>query len=327
MKKVLHKAACIAVALGGLAIAVLGHAQTYPTKLVTLRVAYPAGGPADVATRKIQSQIQAGLGQTVIIENLPGAGGSIAARSVLSAPPDGHVVLVTTGNDAILAPLAMTNAKYRSDALRLVANIFPTDLALVTAARHSFKGVDDFVNAARTKKDYSIGSWGYGSITYLAGADFQARADIKLLDVPYKGAAPVVQALLTQEIDAAFVPMAASVIALINSGQIKLIGTASAKRNPYLPKAPTLNEGKYVRDFFYSAWAGVFVSTQVPESAALKLNAQINEAVKTATFQEFIKESAGLPVDEMSLAQADGFYKSEREKYEKVAKSINLTPK
>lgn len=88
-------------------------AQAPSSKPVVLRVAYPAGGPADVAARKIQLPLQAALGQTVIVENLPGAGGSIAAANVLNAPPDGQTLLVTTGNDMILSPLAMSQVKYK----------------------------------------------------------------------------------------------------------------------------------------------------------------------------------------------------------------------
>ena len=89
-----------------------------------------------------------------------------------------------------------------------------------------------------------------------------------VLDVPYKGAAPVIQALLSQEIDMAFVPLAASVLELIRTGKIKAIGVASLKRNPYLPDVPTLSEGKHLKNFAYTAWAGVFVPTAVPEAAS-----------------------------------------------------------
>src|SRR4030095_2444954 len=105
-------------------------AQTpaFPTRPVSLRVAYPPGGPADVAARRIQLPLQNALGKPVIVENFPGASGSIGAMNVLGATPDGHTVLVTTLNDAILAPLAMSQVKYKPDSLRLLAVIYPADL-------------------------------------------------------------------------------------------------------------------------------------------------------------------------------------------------------
>ncbi|WP_157979361.1 tripartite tricarboxylate transporter substrate-binding protein [Rhodoferax ferrireducens] len=98
-------------------------ALAWPAKAVIVKVAYPAGGPADVAMRELQPALQRAPGQAVVIENVPGAGGSIAARTVLSAAPGGHTLLVSTGNDVILAPLALATARYRAEALRLVENM------------------------------------------------------------------------------------------------------------------------------------------------------------------------------------------------------------
>jgi len=289
-------------------------------------VAYSPGGPADVATRKIQPALQAALGQPVIVENVPGAGGSIGAMNVLNSAPDGHTLLVTTGNDAILAPLAISQVRYKSESLRLLHVIFPTDFVLVTNASHSFANLDALIDRARRSdgKELAAGSWGYGSAPYLVAADFSAATGARLLDVPYKGAAPVVQALLSGEIDVAFIPVAANAIELIRTGKLKPIGVANAKRNPHLPNVPTLSEGKILRNFVYSAWAAVFVPMSVPEPVAAKLNARLAEIAKTDEFQRFLTESAALPVEPMTLAQAAAFYKAESEKFGRVAKAIKL---
>lgn len=298
------------------------------SKALTVRVAYPPGGPADVAARKIQAPLQAALGQVVIVENVPGASGSIGAANVLNAAPDGQTLLVTTGNDLILAPLAISQIKYRPEAYRLLSVIFPADFALVTNAEHAFKGPDDLIEHARKSqgKELSVGSWGYGSAPYLVAADFGIAAGVRLLDVPYKGAAPVVQALLSREIDMAFVPLAASVIDLIRSGKVKAIGVANTRRNPNLPDVPTLNESRYLRNFVYSAWAGVFVPTSVPEPVAARLNKEIAEIVRREDYQRFLQESAALPVEPASLAAAAAYYQAELEKFRRIAKAIKLEP-
>jgi len=298
------------------------------SRAVALRVAYPPGGPADVAARKIQAPLQASLGQVVIVENVPGASGSIGATSVQNAPPDGQTLLVTTGNDLILAPLAISQVKYKPESYRLLSVIFPADFALVTNADHSFKGLDDLVDQARKRqgKEFSVGSWGYGSAPYLVAADFGIGTGARLLDVPYKGAAPVIQALLTREIDMAFVPLAASVLDLIRTGKIKAIGVANTKRSSNLPDVPTLNEGKYLRNFVYSAWAGVFVQASVPEPVAARLNKELAEIVKREDFSRFLLDSAALPVESMSLAQAATFYQGELDKFRRIAKAIKLEP-
>ena len=303
-------------------------AQTPASKPLVLRVAYPPGGPADVAARKLQAPLQAALGQVVIVENVPGAGGSIGATNVLNAPADGQTLLVTTGNDLILAPLAISQVKYKPEGYRLLTTIFPTDFALVTNADHSFASLDDLIEKARTPgtKELSIGSWGHGSAPYLVGADFSAATGARLLDVPYKGAAPVVQALLSREIDMAFVPVAANLLELVRTGKVKAVGIANTKRNPHLPNVPTLSESKYLKNFVYSAWAAVFVPTTVPEAVADKLNRQLTQVVKSDDFERFLRDSAALPIEPTTLPQAAAYYQGEIERFRRIAKAIKLEP-
>lgn len=297
-------------------------------KMTSIRVAYPAGGPADVATRKLQARLGAALGHTVIVENVPGAGGSIGAANVLNAPPDGATLLAVTGNDLILAPLAMSHVKYKPESYRLLASIFPTDFTLVTSAEHSFESLDALIERSKASgKELSVGSWGYGSAPYLVGADFKIATGVPLLDIPYRGAAPVMQGLLSKEIDMAFVPLAASVIEHIRTGKIKVIGVANSKRNPFLPDVPTLNEGKYLKNFVYSAWAGIFIPKAAPEPVARQLAKDLGEIVAADEFQQFLKESAALPVRALTLQEADAYYLAEIEKFRQIAKKIKLEPK
>lgn len=303
------------------------HAQS-AAKVTTIRVAYPAGGPADVATRKLQSRLGGVTGQTVIVENVPGAGGSIGANNVLNAPADGATLLAVTGNDLILAPLAMSGVKYKPESYRLLATVFPTDFTLVTNADHAFENLDALVERSKASgKELTVGSWGYGSAPYLVGADFKLATGVPILDVPYKGAAPVVQALLSKEIDMAFVPLAASVIELIRTGKVKAIGVANLNRNPFVPTVPTLNEGKYLKNFVYSAWAGVFIPKAAPEAVARQLNKSMGEVVAAEDFQHFLRESAALPVKALTLQEADAFYVAEIEKFRQVARKIKLEPR
>jgi tripartite-type tricarboxylate transporter receptor subunit TctC len=324
IRNVLARMAIAAVAVSSLPAL----AQLAPGKPLLMRVAYPAGGPADVAARQLQPALQAALGRPVIVDDQPGAGGSIAANAVLAAPADGHTLLVTTGNDLILAPLAIAQVRYKPDSYRLLMPIFPTDFVLVSSADHNFTSVEEFVDAARRRRDkpFSSGSWGYGSAPFLVSADFSGRTGAPLLDVPYKGAAPVITALLGREIDVAFVPLAASVLDYIRTGRIKPIGVASSKRNPFLPNVPTLNEGKTVSNFAYTAWAGVFIPASVPEPVAVSLQQEFNRAAAQEGFAHFLKESAALPVEPMTLQQAAAYYRAELEKFRAIARKVDLKP-
>lgn len=316
------------LALLAAAVLAAAPATAQTSKATVLRVAYPAGGPADVAARRLQPGLQAALGQAVIVENFPGAGGSIGAANVLAAAADGKTLLVTTGNDLILAPLAMAQVRYKPESYRLLATILPTDFALVTNADHAFKGLDDLVDRHRQAgaKELSVGSWGHGSAPYLVGADFKLATGVRMLDVPYKGAAPVLQALLSKEIDMAFVPLAPSVLDFIRQGRIRPIGVTNLQRNPYLPDVPTLNEGRYLKDFVYSAWAAVFVPAATPEPAVRQLSRQIGEIVASDDFQRFLRDSAALPVQPLTLEQASSFYTAEMEKFRRIAKRSGLEP-
>lgn len=318
----------VACAVTGIMLQPIAAVAQTGSKPVALRVAYPPGGPADVAARKIQAPLQALLGQAVIVENVPGASGSIGATNVQNAPPDGQTLLVTTGNDLILAPLAISQVKYRPEGYRLLTVIFPADFVLVTSAAHSFTSPDDLIDQARKKQgtEFSVGSWGYGSAPYLVAADFGMTTGVRLLDIPYKGAASVIQALLSREIDMAFVPVAANVLEHIRTGKIKAIGVANTKRNPYLHNVPTLNEGKYLKSFVYSAWAGIFIPSSVPEPVASKLNHQLAQLVRRDDFLRFLHESAALPVEPMTLGQATSFYQDELDKLRRIAKAIQLVP-
>jgi tripartite-type tricarboxylate transporter receptor subunit TctC len=303
-------------------------AQMANSKPLVLRVAYPPGGPADVAARKIQSPLQAATGQTVIVENTPGASGSIGATMVLNGPSDGQTLLVTTGNDLILAPMAIAQIKYKPESYRLLTPLFPADFALVTGVQHRFAGLEDVVEQGRKRRDkpLSVGSWGHGSAPHLVAADFSAKTGVPVIDVPYKGAAPVIQALLSGEIDMAFVPLAATVLDLVRTGKLRPIGVASVKRNPYLPDVPTLGEGKHLKDFVYVAWAGVFVPNSVPESVAAKLQRDLVEIVGRDEFVSFLRDSAALPVEPMTLTQAAAYYEAEIEKFRRIARATKLEP-
>ena len=175
------RAICMAAVLGGTGAAI---AQSYPTKAVTVKVAYPAGGPADAAARQLQVQLQAALGQPVIVENVPGAGGSIGVTQFLNAAPDGHTLLVITANDAILAPLSLASAKYKAEDLRIIYPLIISEFFLASNVKHAFGSVDELIEFARKpgQRELSFGTWGYGSAPHLVGADFRLATGARTLD-------------------------------------------------------------------------------------------------------------------------------------------------
>jgi tripartite-type tricarboxylate transporter receptor subunit TctC len=303
-------------------------AENYPAKLITVKVAFPAGGPADASFRAATPVLQRSLGQTVIIDNMPGANGSIAAMSVWKAPADGYTLLGTTGTDFLVAPLNILSAKYQPESFRMVGVISISDFVLVSSPEHAFKSIDEVIEyAKRSGKTLSIGHWGTGSAPHIAAADLQARTGMKLLEVPYKGAAPVAVDLAGGQVDLAFAPLGGPTLGLIQKGKIKAIGIASQKRNPSLPDVPALGEKNgALKDFEYSLWSALFAPPKTPDSIAVRLNQSINEWGVSPENQSRTATGASRAIEPMDIGQAAVFLKNEQEKYTRVARQLGLKP-
>jgi tripartite-type tricarboxylate transporter receptor subunit TctC len=300
----------------------------YPDKLITIKVAFPAGGPADVSIRAATVVLQRSLGQTLIADNMPGANGSIAANFVHKANPDGYTLLGTTGIDFLVAPFTITTARYEPASFKLVGVTGISDFVLVSSTAHSFKNVDELIDYARKQgnKQLSIAHWGPGSAPHLVAADFQARAGVKFLEVPYKGAAPTVSDLSGGQIDLTFVPLGGSTLGMIQSGRIKAIGLASSKRNPALPDVPTIGESRSVKDFDYSLWAAVLAPPKTSDAVVARLNSAMNEWVVSPENVARITANASRRLDPMTPAQAADFLKTEYDKFNRIARTLKLDP-
>jgi tripartite-type tricarboxylate transporter receptor subunit TctC len=325
MNRLIVKLAC-AVAL--LVPALNASAQTYPNKLVTIRVPFPAGGAADAGFRQLQPGLQAQLGQPVVIDNVPGAGGSIGVMKVLGMPADGYNIMGHTASDLILAPLALATAKYEPGQLRLVSPLGVTDFVLVSSVNFSFKSVDDLLAHIKRpgSKELSIGHWGRGSTTHIVGADFQNRGNVRFLEVPYKGVAPIIPDLIGGQVDLTFLPLSGPTVGLIKTGKVNAIGVAAAQRVASLPDVPTLNEGKVIKGFDHQIWTGVFVDRKVGNAEVTRLAQAINAVTRSSEFTKFVVDQSGRIFDPMTPAQADEFFKAETKRLTDIARLIKLQP-
>lgn len=301
-------------------------AQDYPARPITVKVAFPAGGPADVSIRAANVVLQRSLGQPLVSENVPGATGSISAMAVLKANADGYTLLGTTGTDFLVAPFTIASAKYQPESFRLLGVVGISDFVLVSSVAHSFRNIDDLIDYARKagSKELSLAHWGAGSTPHIVGADFQARTGTKFLEVPYKGAAPALTDVSGGHVDLAFVPLGGSTLDMIQSGKVKAIALASERRNPALPDVPTVSESLRVRNFEYSLWSALFAPPDTPESIVARLTDALNEWVSSPENLARIRTNASRRLDPMSVAQAAIFLRREHEKFNAIARSLNL---
>jgi len=303
-------------------------AQGYPAKHVTVKVAFPAGGPADVSIRAANIVVQRNLGQPVVAENVPGAAGSIGVMTVLGAKADGYTLLGTTGSDLIIAPFMVTSAKYQPSAFSLLGITGWSDFVLVSSAAYSFKTIDELIDHVKKpgSKELSLAHWGVGSSPHIVGADFQARTATTFLEVPYKGVAPVLTDLSGQHVDLSFVPLGGPALELIQSGKVRAIAIASDKRNPVLPDVPTIGESARLRNFEYGAWTALFAPHDTPEPIVARLNEAMNAWLASPENLERISKNGSRRLEPMSVAQAAAFFRSEQEKVGSIVRGLKLEP-
>ncbi|MDM0054575.1 tripartite tricarboxylate transporter substrate binding protein [Variovorax fucosicus] len=298
--------------------------EQYPSKPIVVKVAFPAGGGVDGVVRQILAALQSSLGQPVVVENLPGVGGAIGAMNVARASSDGYTLLAHA-NDLILAPLVLSSAQYKASDFRLITPLSRSDFILVARPGLAGKKLKDLVEMSKTAQGgLSIAHQGLGSLSHLASEDFASFAGMQITGVPYKGGAPIIQDLLGNHVDLAFLPIAANSISMIKEGRIIPVGLAASQRNAEIPDVATLAEGRD-RTFEYASWSVIMVKRDVPESVAERLNIAIRKAIETPEFQRFAKDSAAKPFG-MSLKEADVFYASAIKQYADMAVKFKLQP-
>ena len=224
-------------------------AQNYPNKTINLIVPYPAGGPSDFFARKVQPDAQAKLGQTMIIENVGGAGGSIGLSKVLSAPADGYTLALASPMELVLAPLAIQGVKYKPEDFKMVAQFATTNTILAVRNSLGVKTLDELLALARKNpgNPLSYGSVGPGSLYHLIGEKFTQLNKINTLHVPYKGIAPLLNDLMGGQIDMAFLPLAGSIPATIKEGKIQGLAVTAKSPHPLFKQYPAMADRKSTR--------------------------------------------------------------------------------
>jgi len=317
-----------AMLLAALTSACAVQAQGFPSKMLTLVVPYPAGGPADATARWMEPGLRKSLGQVVVVENLGGAGGAMGIQKVLGAAADGHQLLMGTPSDVILTPLAMSAVKHRPEQLRLVGLATRAPLVLVGNTKLTAINLQELLSAAARPgaKELTYGSLGAGSLYHLIAEDFAARQKIHMTHVPYKGVAPLVQDLIGGQIDLAFLPSAGNLADMIEHGKLRAFAVTDGQRLARLPEVPTVNELVGGNDFVYDIWAGIFVSRSVPTDAAQRLNAAVNEALQEPDYRRQVEATGASVGARLGLAEANGYMTEQTARFRRLAQSVKLEP-
>ncbi len=253
-------------ALGTCRAAFAQDAKSWPDKPIRFITPYPPGGSSDIITRLVAQGIGQGLGQSIIVENKPGAGATLGTEYAAQAVPDGHTLLVAPMAAVTIAPW-LKKLRYGADSFVPVAKL-SSSYGLVSARKDApFNDYREFVAAARAQPGkFTFGSNGVGSIVHLTGVLLHKQTGIDVVHVPYKGAVEAANDMLGGRIDVMYDPVPAP---YVKSGQLKGLATVSPIRNPLLPDLPTLREQGF--DNNASSWFGIFAPRGVPENIVARM--------------------------------------------------------
>jgi tripartite-type tricarboxylate transporter receptor subunit TctC len=258
-------------------------AQTYPTKPVRILVGFAPGGPADVMARLLAPHMSIALGQPVVVDNRPGAGGTIAARAAAEAEPDGHTLLLGNTSTLVISPLIYRNIGY--DPLKAFApvarlgttsNLLVANPSFADKFASSLPALVAYAKANPGKLNYS--SAGIGTPPHLIGEMFKYRAGINVVHVPYKGGGPSIQAVIAGEVEFTFENPAVS-LPLAQAKTVRALAVTSDTRSAQAPDLPTMIESG-LPDFASVSFTGVVAPAGTPAPVINRLNAVINDTLQ-----------------------------------------------
>jgi tripartite-type tricarboxylate transporter receptor subunit TctC len=289
--------------LVGVSIVPLAGAQTYPTKPIKFIVPYPPGGPLDAVARMMADKMKDGLGQPVIIENKPGAGGNIGANAAAKATPDGYTIVMGAVATHAINPSLFSNIPYDPvkdfAPISLVASV-PNVLVLNSelSAKLGITSIKDLVSYAKAHPGkLNFASGGNGSAGHLAGELFKSMAKVSMVHIPYAGAAPAQLGLLGGQTDLMFDNLASST-PNIRAGRLKPLAVTTATRAESLPDVPTVAEAGAefgLRGFDINTWFGVLAPANTPAPIIARLNAEAVAALRTPDVKERMAKLGAVP--------------------------------
>jgi tripartite-type tricarboxylate transporter receptor subunit TctC len=312
----------LAAAFALLATAVSAQAQSYPSRPITVVVPFPAGGPSDVVARIVAEHMGKVLGQTMVIENVGGAGGTIGSARVASAAPDGYTLLAGSMGSHVAAPVLTPNVKY--DSQRDFDPIGPTaDAPAVIVARKDFPAdnLREFVaylkqNGANVKQAHG----GIGSSSHMACMLFAAEAGVTPNLVAYRGTGPAMNDLIGGHVDF-LCEQAVSVTGQITSGAVKAFAMSGDARLATLPDVPTAQEAGV--NYRMNVWAGIFAPKGLPPEIMKRLTDALDQSLDDASVQKRLADLGGtIPAkDARAPARFEAYVKAEIDRWSPILKA------
>src|SRR5947208_2017495 len=298
-------------------------AQEFPSRPVRIIVPWPPAGNVDITARTVAPAFGEALGQQVIVENRPGAGGRIGTEAVAKAAPDGYTLLLGSSGTVTAGPAVWKNLNF--DPLKDFLAIGPIQsvpIVLTVAPKTPLASYGEYAAYAKSHPgELTVASAGNGSSNHLAIELLMRQTNLKLLHVPYKGSGPALTDLIGSQVESMMDQLTAS-IGHIREGRIKALAISSLRRSALLPNVPTLDE-LGVKGYEASTFTGIFAPAGVPQSIIDKLSAALREALAVESVRERYR---GMGVDVMDMGQAEfvAYVRADYEKWQRVAREGNI---
>src|SRR5690606_20345456 len=315
-------AAVFACSFGALSLA---HADTsYPTKPISVVVGYPAGGSVDLTARVLGEQLSEILGQSIVIENQGGAGGTIGAQRVVRAAPDGYTLLLGSTNEMVIA--SKINEAVSYDGLKdftHIGMIAAQPMLFTASTKSGVKTAAEYIEKLKAAEpgQYNFGSSGIGTTLHLAGEMINEATGTEAQHIPYRGVAPLITDLVSGQLQYGVLVMSSG-LPHVKDGKVVALGTTEKQRSPVAPEIPALAETPGFEDVDINVWFGLYGPAGMPDATVAKLREALGKALNSNVLRDKLAASGA------SLYAADvdpvAFYKAEVEKYGKLVELAGI---
>ena len=291
-------------------------AQTYPNRPIRVVVPFPAGGGVDTMARIIGNKLSERIGQPVLIEHRPGAGGTLGADAVAKAAPDGYTVLITVNGLSISAALYKTLPFDPLKAFEPIVQVAANPFVLVGSPKMQAATIQDVIALAKAKPGaMNYGSSGLGAPLHLLTEQLKLSAGLDIAHIPYRGDAPMFTALLSGDVQIGFMP-AGTGVPQVKQGQVKGLAVTGQKRSPALPEVPTFLEAG-VKGLEADSWYGLFAPAGTPREIVQRLYRDMAEVVKQPDVMERLRAGGNEPIGG-TPEQLDAIYRADIARFAKV---------
>jgi tripartite-type tricarboxylate transporter receptor subunit TctC len=297
-------------------------AQTYPTKPIRLVIPYPPGGPTDFVGRAVAARLTELLGQQMVVDNRPGAGTVIASEMIARAAPDGYNLLFGTGGGTFLAPLILPKVPYDPQKdFAPVGMLVMSPQVLVVHPALGVNSVKELIAVAKARPgQLNFSSVGTGTAPHLGGELFKSLAGVDIVHVPYKGTAPAMTDLIAGRVQLAFSSIP-TVLAHVQAGRLKMLGTGGAKVSPALPGIAPIADT--LPGFELVTWYAIFAPAGTPAAIVNRLNGEIAKVLKDADIQKRFGEQ-GLEPTLMTPRELKRYAETDVSRWTRLIKAANI---